>query len=181
VADNAEDWSRDGRWIAYNHAENRNDIWTLSHDTRKAQPFLATPFGENHARFSPDGRWIAYQSNENGRSEVYIRPFPAAPGGKWQISTAGGTEPCWRADGRELFFLPADSQKLMAVDISEKNGAIVAGIPHPLFDVRLQTAALRNRYIATPDGKKFLVAQPIESKALPGLTVILNWPSLLRR
>jgi Tol biopolymer transport system component len=148
---------------------------------RRDQPYLATPPGEDHGRFSPDGRWMAYQSSENGEPEIYVRPFPAAPGAKWQISTAGGIEACWRADGKELFFLSPNPQKIMAVDIDEKNGAIVAGIPHPLFDVHVPAAPLRNRYVAAPDGKRFLVVQPVESKEPAGLTVILNWPSLLRR
>ena len=52
---------------------------------------------------SPDGRWIAYKSDESGRFEVYVRPFPG-PGGKWQISNAGGKLPIWSRNSRELFF-----------------------------------------------------------------------------
>ena len=64
---------------------------------------------------SPDGRFLAYTSNESGRFEVYVQSFPG-PGGKWQISTAGGGEPHWRADGKELYYRAPD-QKVMAVEI----------------------------------------------------------------
>ena len=70
---------------------------------RKAQPFLRTPFNETAPRFSPDGRWLAYISDESGRFEIYVQPYPG-PGGKWQISTEGGTEPVWNPNGRELFY-----------------------------------------------------------------------------
>jgi Tol biopolymer transport system component len=49
---------------------------------------------------SPDGRWVAYQTNESGRFQVVVQPCPDA-GGKWQVSTAGGAAPRWRADGKE--------------------------------------------------------------------------------
>ena len=106
---NAEDWSRDGRWLAYNEAAPGagNDIWTLSLDTRQPRPFLQTRFNEDEATFSPDGKWIAYRSAESGRSEVYVQPFAeSAPGakGKWVVSNAGGLDPQWRGDGKELFY-----------------------------------------------------------------------------
>ena len=73
------------------------------------------PFAELNAAFSPDGRFVAYQSNESGRAEIYVQTFPVASG-KWQISNAGGIDPSWRADGKELYYRSAD-QKLMAVEI----------------------------------------------------------------
>ncbi|MGO9258138.1 MAG: protein kinase domain-containing protein [Bryobacteraceae bacterium] len=187
ITSNVEDWSRDGRWIAYNRGAPANAVWVFPLDTRKPQAFLESRFGLDEARFSPDGRWLAYRSLENGRAEVYVRPFqagsPSGPngsGGKWQISTNGGSEPQWRADGKELFFISLNPTRIMAVDIAEKNGAIVAGIPHALFAVRVGTQG-RNRWLVTPDGKKFLVVEPPEPKAVTGFTVILNWPSLLQK
>ncbi len=38
-------------------------------------------------------------------------PFPG-PGSSWRVSTAGGTEPRWRRDGKELYYLAPDG-KLM--------------------------------------------------------------------
>ena len=69
-----------------------------------------------HANFSPDGRYIAYTSNESGRYDVYVEPLPQSDR-KWQISTNGGYEPRWRADGQEIYYLSED-RKLMAVSVS---------------------------------------------------------------
>ena len=60
-------------------------------------------FNEGGPVFSPDGHWLAYISDESGRPEIYVKPYPG-PGGKWLISTEGGTEPAWNRNGRELFF-----------------------------------------------------------------------------
>ena len=92
----------------------------LSLQDRKVTPFLHGEFDENTGDFSPDGRWVAYESNESGRYEIYVQPFPG-PGGKWQVSTNGGTAPVWRRDGKELFYVAPD-RKLMAVPV--KTGAV---------------------------------------------------------
>jgi Tol biopolymer transport system component len=173
-----ENWSPDGRWIAYNE-NNGNDIWTLAFDKRKPEPFLRTPFREQRPRFSPDGRWVAYNSNETGHAEVYVQPFPPA-GGKWQISTNGGSEPQWRGPGKEIFFLSADPVKMMAVDVASKEGRIQAGIPHALFDFRLDQVEIRNHFAVSRNGQKFLAVVPRAPTAGNILTVILNWQSLLR-
>ena len=94
-------FSPDGRRLAYYEGNPKTgaDIWTITLDTSdpdhpkvgKPEPFLATPLNEWGPMFSPDGRWIAYGSDESGTQEVYVRPFPAGRGGKWQISNSGGT------------------------------------------------------------------------------------------
>ena len=108
-------WSSDGKFLAYwtvGSATGR-DVWIATiTGGRKPQPFLRTQFNEMQATFSPDDRWVAYMSEESGRYEVYVQPFPG-PGGKWQISTNGGTVPVWAPNGRELFYM--SSRKLMSV------------------------------------------------------------------
>ncbi len=73
-----------------------------SGQARKAEPFLRTRFNEGAPRFSPDGRWMAYVSDESGRYEIYVQPYPG-PGGKWQISTDGGTELTWNPEWAGAF------------------------------------------------------------------------------
>jgi Tol biopolymer transport system component len=183
LAKNVEDWSQDGRWILFNESGegNRARLAVLSVEDRKTQDFGRPPFREQQGRLSPDGKWMAYQSNETGRFEVFIRAFPPA-GRKWQISNAGGAEPEWRGDGKELFYTtPQDPARIMAVDVTDAKGAIKAGLPHALFDLRLPGGALRNRFVATPDGKKFLAIAPPEQKAANSFTVIVNWPSLTKK
>jgi hypothetical protein len=57
------------------------------------------------------------------------------PGGKWQISTEGGTEPVWNPKGRELFH--RNGNKMMAVDVTT-HGTFSAGKPKVLFEGALR-------------------------------------------
>jgi Tol biopolymer transport system component len=181
---NLEDWSPDGRTLLYNQQVpgSGNDIWTFSLETRQPQSFVQTQFNEDQARFSPDGKWIAYTSNESGQYEIYVQPFARSGArGKWVISSGGGQGPQWRADGKELFYVSLQSPaRIMAVDIEEKDGAIVHATPHALFETRLINPG-RNRWTVTPDGKRFLALVPVERKLANTLNVILNWPSLLHK
>ena len=170
----ATDWSRDGKYIAYSHRGKEGwDIFVMpTSGDRKPIPVVQTPFNDLNATFSPDGRFIAYQSNESGRGEVYVQTFPD-PGGKWQISTAGGFDASWRADGKQIFFRAPD-QKLMAVDV-QTAGNFQAGIPQPLFLGRVPPGASRNRYSPAADGQRFLYIAPLGRESMTPTTVILNW------
>lgn len=96
-------FSPDGQLLAFSELNDETgyDIWVLRLDDRKVQPFLRTPFNEAAPSFSTDGHWLAYISDESGRYDIYVQPYPG-PGGKWQISTEGGTEPVWNRNGREV-------------------------------------------------------------------------------
>jgi Tol biopolymer transport system component len=172
------DWSRQGILYTELDPKTGRDIWFLP-DTgdKKPAPYLQTSFNEDEARFSPDGRWIAYRSDETGRSEIYVQSFPPS-GGKWQISTTGGGQPRWRADGRELFFVPSGGSGLWAVDIETKAGTFRQGVAHKLADVQF------NNMTPATDGERFLLAQsPIENdlSGLPAIRVFLNWASGLTK
>jgi Tol biopolymer transport system component len=175
-------WSPDGQLLAFfevNPATQR-DIWVLRMSDRKAQPFLRTQFDEAVPRFSPDGHWLAYISNESGRYEVYVQPYPG-PGGKWQISTEGGSEPVWNPNGRELFYRSGD--KMMAVDISTQSG-FVAGKSRMLFERRYERASFpSSNYDVSPDGQRFLMLKSVEqAEATPTqINVVLNWFEELKR
>jgi eukaryotic-like serine/threonine-protein kinase len=150
------------------------DIWVLRIRDRKAQPFLRTLFNEQSPQFSPDGRWLAYTSNESSRNEIYVQPYPG-PGGKWQISTEGGTEPVWNRNGRELFYRSGD--KMMAVEISTQL-SFSAGKPRVLFEGQYTpTAGTFPYYDVSPDGQRFLMLKPVESAvgAPTQINVVLNW------
>src|SRR5262249_415037 len=129
--------------------------------------------------FSPDGGWIAYQSNESGRFEIYVQPFPG-PGGKWQLSTEGGSQPRWRRDGKELFYISPDN-KLIAVPIrlSSAGKTVELGTPMPLFQTRIvgePGIILRtHQYAVSPDGQRFLINVNAEEASVGPITVILNW------
>ncbi|MFQ5817680.1 MAG: protein kinase [Terriglobia bacterium] len=182
-------WSPDGKLLAFaeNNPETGWDIWVLPlkgeglprSERGKPQPFLQTPFNEGAAMFSPDGRWIAYTSDESGRYEVYVRPYPG-PGGKRQISTAGGVWPVWARNGRELFYRNGD--QMMAVAIDSRSG-FTAGKPSVLFEGEYLAASRWGRnYDVAPDGQRFVMIQEAEQETgPPELYVVLNWFEELRR
>jgi eukaryotic-like serine/threonine-protein kinase len=175
-------WSPDGQRLAFIETNPTTgwDIWVLRMGDRKAQPFLRTRFDESVPRFSPDGRWLAYISNESGRFEIYVQPYPG-PGGKWQISTEGGTEPAWNPNGRELFYRRGD--KMMAVDIATQPG-FVAGKPRVLFEGRYEpTPGTTPNYDVSPDGQRFLMLKSGEAGevAPTQINVVLNWFEELKR
>ena len=82
-----------------------------------SQSLLQTaPFNESLAALSPDGRWVAYQGNGPAQTAVFVRPFPNADDGRWQVSTDGGTDPRWAPDGGELFYRDADRMMVVSVE-----------------------------------------------------------------
>jgi Tol biopolymer transport system component len=177
------DWSQDGRFLAYHTPGPKTgwDVWVLPlSGDRKPIPFVQTEFTEAQGQFSPDGKWLAYASDESGIFEVYVRSFPA-PGGKWQVSTSGGTQPQWRRDGRELFYLSEDGG-LMAVEV-KADSTFEASAPRPLFHARFPTAAapFGRTYSVRSDGQRFLVTRLMEEDRAIPITVVLNWTSELKK
>ena len=173
-------WSPDGRLILYTTfgALTEGDVFILPvSGDRKPTPFLKTRFNEDFGQFSPDGRWVTYQSNESGRNEVYVTPFPG-PGGKWQISTAGGAVARWRHDGTEIFYLAPDG-KLMAAAVNGKGSSFEVGAVKPLFETRTLTGS--GGYDVSADGQRFLVNTAPEQAAAAPITVVVNWTAGLKK
>jgi serine/threonine-protein kinase len=168
-------WSPDGQVLAFMEINPNTgyDIYTLSLKDGKPQPFVRTPSLETAPRFSPDGHFIAYASDESGRLEIYARPYPG-PGGKWQISTEGGTEPVWNPKGRELFY--RSGNKMMAVDIATQP-TFSAGKPKMLFEgPYVPTPRSFPDYDVSPDGQRFLMLKANEQAQVPAqINVVLNW------
>src|SRR5262249_46040041 len=130
------------------------------------------------ARFSPDGRWLVYVSNESGRDEIYVQPFPG-PGGKWQISVSGGTEPVWSRDGKEIFYF--SGRRMMSAPVSAGTTLSVA-MPRPLCDgAFVPTRRGEAAYDVSPDGRRFLMVQRDEKMVSTHLNVVLNFSQELKR
>ncbi len=168
------DWSRDGNHILYQAVSSATGLDVLMLSTSpggKPEVLLQTPFNELRAKFSPDRRWIAYQSNESGRAEVYVASV-AGVAGKWQVSTRGGSDPCWSRDGRELFYLSPD-QQLMSVAVTGGE-SFEPGTPRPLFRVQVEPGFRRNVYDVSPDGQRFLFLVTAGEINTP-MTVMVNW------
>ena len=175
------DWSPDGRYVIASVPQQStgDDLWLipLSGD-RKPFKFLGPPADQIHGNFSPDGRFVAYTSNESGRFQVYVQTFPLSDR-KWQVSTDGGYEPRWRADGREIYYLSED-RKLMAVAVGA--GPSFA-VPKTLFQTRVPegVSSRRTHYIPSRDGQRFLVnTQSGEATPNP-ITLVLNWQTELKK
>ncbi|HTC88291.1 MAG TPA: protein kinase [Bryobacteraceae bacterium] len=155
------------------------ELWVVplpdgSSGNAKPQSFLDSRSQKAEPAFSPDGHWVAYRSDETGNREIYVAPYPG-PGGKFLISTEGGTSPHWSDDGRELFYRSSD--KMMAVDV-QTSPEFRAGTPKILF-----AGTFGNSFDLSSDGKRFLMIKPpaITQRSADQVTVVLNWFDELRR
>ena len=176
--------SRDGRFLAMvgtdPAAKTGVDIYAVPLvGDRKPIPVVQTEFNDVMPAISPDGKWLAYVSTPTGRPEVFVTAFPGG-GAKSQVSTAGGTFPQWRNDGKELYFDTPESQ-LMAVDVSTRGAAIELGTPHVLFT--MSAVGPGNGPFTVLDGKRFLVNALGQQQPQSGdpLTLITNWTELLKK
>jgi Tol biopolymer transport system component len=194
LSDYPTQWSRDGRFIVYfeQGPKNKFNLWVLPAEgaaaDRKPIPFLRTEFNEFQGQLSPDSRWMAFTSDRSGRREVYVRPFPSGEGERI-ISLAGGEQPRWRGDGKELFFEAADGKmtavpviKTVAPGVQEKvKPSFEAGTPVALFDARMVHLG-GFEYDVTADGKRFLVNTTGATGATsPPLTVVTNWNAEVKK
>jgi Tol biopolymer transport system component len=182
------DWSPDGRFLAYAPFDSQSgrDIWILPlAGDRKPFPFLNTPASEGFARFSPDSKWIAYTSDEGripgGEAfQIYVQPFPpdSTNSRRWQISVDGGFAPCWRNDGRELFYF--EGRKVMAVETRATGKTFEAGIPKKLFEVPSGTLTRLNPPLSA-DGQRFLLPVQVQNDAAMPVTLMLNWIATVQK
>ena len=144
---------------------------------RVARLLVDTPYVEDQTTVRADGRMIAYNSDESGRWEVYIATFPGFTQ-KRLVSLAGGMQPRWRRDGKELYYLAADGT-LMAAEIASE-GPPMSGMPRPLFRTRLSPSPNVPQYDVTADGSRFLVIEPAGAGGEP-ITFLLNWAAPLSK
>jgi Tol biopolymer transport system component len=129
-----------------------------------------------NGQISPDGNWLAYASDESGESAVYVTTFPGAAG-KWQVSVGGGSEPRWRGDGQEIFYLDPQSVLTAVTVRTETAVSFSSGPSRPLFRVRvrprLSTTDLFS-YDVTKDGGRFIVNQYVPPTSVAPLDILLN-------
>jgi hypothetical protein len=157
------DWSADGRHLL---GVEDNAIWAVPVDGSGPRQRLAAG---RYPKLSPDGRWLAYSSTDTGSSEVYIQRFPDGSA-KTRVSTAGGIDPKWRGDGRELFYLDA-SGNVTAVGI-RTTPSLDLGTPELLFKAQVRPDVDSN-YVVTRDGQRFLLNLPNTAPA--PLVAVVNW------
>ena len=181
----AQDWSRDGKYIIFRPVRGPIDLWALPlTGEKKPIRLVATPGiteTETDAQLSPNGRWLAYATNASGLFQVMVQPFAPAfekpLSGKWQISTSGGAQPRWRGDGNELYYMGPDG-KLMAVEVKASQESFDHGTPQALFQSRADapTGAVSWSFAPSSDGRRFLIRAPAGPAAeSPRITVVVNW------
>ncbi len=172
------DWSPDGKFLTYIEGSQGGwAIWMLPLEgERKPFLFQKSDFAEREASFSSDGKWAAYCSNESGEYKVYVVPFPG-PGGKWQVSPAGGCGPRWRHDDKEIFYLSSDN-KMMATEVKASGSSFEVGATHALFATR--PYGVFGRFDVSPDGQRFAI--PYEAgQPSAAITLVVNWPAALKK
>lgn len=173
-----EQWSPDGRYLIYNQQANRSTALVALPLAGGAKPtaLTSTPhFDEVMGRVSPNGRWLAYVSDESGREEIYVRPFDPSGqiqgGRKYRVSTDAGSDPQWRADGKEMLYLSGNA--LTAVDVTTAGAEFEAGQPKPLFE-NVLSPRRRNRFVASADGQRFLLLTPPQEQLSSAIQAIVN-------
>jgi hypothetical protein len=172
--------SPDGRLLTFRQLNTRTgtDIGVLSLEgDREPEILLGSEFNERHGTISPDGGWLAYSSDESGRQEVYIQSFPNL-GGKRQVSTDGGSEPMWAADGTELFYRNGDQMVVVSVSLGPP---LTLGRPAVLFTGQYYDIGPATTYDVTRDGQLFVMVRSEGEPTPTEIHVVLNWSEELKR
>jgi len=181
--------SPDGRWIVL--GATRSTGASAQGEILAAQPgvdslargVVATGYDERGAALSPDSRWLAYVSNEQGANEVFVRPFPDVNGGKWQVSSGGGSAPLWAHNGRELFYAANGNMHVVRIN---PGPPFSAEPPRVLFTIpdRVRAGAVaRGTFAITPDDQRFLMVRDIgwgDMAGTPTLVVVQSFFDELR-
>jgi Tol biopolymer transport system component len=168
-----EDWSPDGKYLLVNHSQflgkqNWHDNLQVLPVAGEDKPLLAMDNAMD-GKFSPDGHWLAYYDGNTG--QVYVRPLGRA-GGAIAVSSSGGSDPRWRGDGQELFYI-TDELMLVSVQVRESAQEFRVLSSHPLF--RIQLPSNVGFYDVTRDGKRFLVNARTPQEQIAPLTLVTNW------
>jgi serine/threonine protein kinase/Tol biopolymer transport system component len=185
ASENLPSFSSDGRYLIFERqtaqaGSYHREIWALPlFGDRKAFPLVQNrEFDLRHPALSVDGRWLAYVSAESGRPEVYVVPFLQGSG-RWLVSTAGGHFPRWRHDGRELFYLSLDN-KIVSAEMGAQGTSLLIGKVTPLFQAS-PGGSVGWPYDVSSDGAKFVVNTQATSRTAEPLTLVVNWPGLLKK
>ena len=166
------DASQGGEWLVAGtmSGDTYFDLLRFDLATGESEPLIATPFLEDQGALSPDDRLLAYLSEEPGRPEVFVSSLGEA-GGRWQISTDGGSSPRWRADGRELFYL-APPDRIMVVEV-EPGEVPRFSVPRLLFRSAIQD------FDVAADGESFVAARLTNRGSGDAFRLVTHWPQLL--
>jgi len=176
----ANSWTLDDQqilctaWLSNSSSDRATGLFLVPASGGQLKPFLETRGSDRTGQISPNGKWVVYASTESGDWEIYVTTFPDAAG-KWQVSRGGGTEPRWRGDGKELYYIGQPGM-LMAATVSTEGG-FSTGTPAPLFPLRGRThisSTDQYTYDVTSDGQRFLVNRFVKADHPTPLTIVLS-------
>jgi eukaryotic-like serine/threonine-protein kinase len=169
--------SRDGRWLLTRTPANSpgsGDIYAFRMGDTTPVTLVATQATEMFPALSPDGRLLAYSSTESGNPEIYVRPFPETGTAKWQVSTAGGSQPQWARSGRELFYINGKNQMVSAA--IRPGAAFSVGEQRVLFSTSAFAAGGGvHSYAVSPDDRRFVMLREGEAVQQSELVLAQNW------
>jgi Tol biopolymer transport system component len=177
-------WSADGQYVLacctrYAEGQGTRSLWILpTSGGGKVIPFSPAGSEAITPRFSPDGRFIAYAVSDGTNRNIYVASFPDGAS-RWQVSLAGGEEPRWRADGREIFFLAPDNT-LMVAKLTVRGAEFEVGERTPLFRTDL-APSVSWRYDVARDGQRFLVNTSSGQERRTPITLVINWTERLAK
>jgi Tol biopolymer transport system component/predicted Ser/Thr protein kinase len=189
-------WSftADGRHLAWLESASTSgwELWAVLVEqdgaglrAGKPELYLRNSFDNRYPAFSPDGHWIAYTSNEGGTYQIYVRAFPDK-GGRWQVSSAGGSYPLWSPNGRELFFRTGENQ-IMVANYTAKGDSFAPEKPRLWSEKRLVNFGLIGTasYDVAADGNRIAALMPVETsesqQAQNHVIFLMNFFDELRR
>jgi Tol biopolymer transport system component len=188
-------WAHDGKSLVFVNYDpkTRADLWILPlTEDRQPRVYLQSPLNETLPQISPDGKWIAYALGAGGpaANQLWVQSYPT-PGTKWQVSTNSANVSRWRADGKELFYLSGGFGEVWSVSVEHTGAGLTFGVPKMLFSGRWFSPPHQPSntnfltYAVSSDGQRFLFPRVPSAADVADepqfLTVILNWPSLLKK
>ena len=172
-------WSPDGRWLVLGAtrltgASAQREILAAHPGVDSlARGIVATGYDERGAALSPDSHWLAYVSNEQGANEVFVRPFPDVNGGKWQVSSGGGSAPLWAHNGRELFYVANGKMNVVRIHPGPPFSAEPPRVLFTIPDGLRAGSPVGGTFAITPDDRRFLMVRDNKWEDMAGTPTLV--------
>jgi serine/threonine-protein kinase len=107
-------WSAAGELIFTRYGGSGNIFKSTLAAAGEVRDIVGSDSSEYDPALSPNGHWLTYVSDRTGQAEIWVQGYPE--GAPVRVSSNGGYEPLWSADGRELFYRQGDAMMSVAVE-----------------------------------------------------------------